>query len=661
MTSRDWTLLLLAACMCGCTQEFWTGKKKDDPQSKELSYKAAVGDVTIQINNGRNFAAKQIAEQLVSLVETNYGSMHPNMAMALLELAALQPDGSSTQIDLFQKTLSIQEATYGKTSHEAASVHVWLALKTDAVESNALSHLEFAFAHLDPKDAPDDYIRVALDLSEIQEKRFDLKASLETLSKALAALDQNRMTAPEYRLPLMLALASAYEDIGKYSESETWYGKIVQAQTSRTVTITDELIGTLRRLATIQYLQNKIAESRKTITAALTASKTLYGPDSVRTIGILVDQARIEESQGNKDKAQAIREDIARLLSSYSGNSREEVLALIADPNLEALATAYKTQGKYDKAKESLQQILDLREKKFGAQSPQLIDILNQIATLEQSLGNPKPAETIYGRIDSIVAAMPKDAVLPRISHLLTIGGFYSGQLRVIKAEEAFKAAFALAAQSYPVNDPIVDRCFYSLSDCYDSQNKNAEHEALLKARISTIASKLGQRHQDLAPLHQQLASLYRTMGDSENAKTSFQEYMAILEDHIGEANAQTANTLLTMAEIYLAQGATTEAESVYSRLIPMYQKVYGFDHWRIGRCLLDLAGMQSDAVKAKSNYKRALDIYEKAFGPNHPFLIGVLENYAQVATTSNDPNLAKQLQARVSLIRKQNKVPAVQ
>jgi len=661
MTSRYWTLLLLAACMCGCTQELWTGKKKDDPQAKELSYKAAVGDVNIQINNGRNPAAKKTAEQLVSQVETNFGSMHPNMAMALLELASLQPDGSETQIDLFQKALSIQETTYGKTSHEAASVHVWLAWKTDAVESNALSHLELAFAHLDPKEAPDAYVGTALALSDIQQNRFDLKACMETRTKALAALDQNRISEPEYRLPLLLALARAYEDIGKYSEAETWYSKVVQAQTNKTVSITDELIGALRRLATIQYLQDRIPESRKTITAALAASRALYGADSVRNIGLLVDQATIEESHGNKDKAQTIREDISRLLSSYSGNSREEVLALMADPNLEALAAAYNTQGKYDKAKESLQQILALREKKFGIKSPQLIDILDQIAALEQSLGNPKAAETIYGRIDSIVAAMPKDAVLPRISHLLIIGRFYAGELRVIKAEEAFKTAYTLAAQSYPLNDPIVDRCFYSLSDCYETQNKNAEREVLLKARIATLASKLGQRHQDLAPLHQQLASLYRAMGDSENAKTSFQQYMAILEDHIGEANAQTANTLLTMAEIYSAQGATTEAESVYSRLIPMYQKVYGFDHWRIGRCLLDLAGMQSDLVKAKSNYKRALEIYDKAFGTNHPFLIGVLENYAQVATASNDPALARQLQARVSLIRKQNKVPAQQ
>ncbi|HMO51253.1 MAG TPA: tetratricopeptide repeat protein [Kiritimatiellia bacterium] len=634
---------------------------KDDPQAKELSYKAAVGDVNIQINNGRNSAAKKTAQQLVSQVETNFGSTHPNMAIALLELASLQPDGSDTQIELFQKVLSIQEATYGTTSHEAASAHMWLAWKTDAVESNALSHLELAFAHLDPKEAPDAYVGMALALSDIQENRFDLKASMETRTMALAALEKNMITEPEYRLPLLLALASAYEDVGKYSEAETWYGKVVQAQTNRTVSITDELIGALRRLATIQYLQNKNAESRKTIAAALAASRSLYGADSVRTIGLLVDQATIEESQGNKDKAQIIREDISRLLASYSGNSKEEVLALMADPNLEALATAYNTQGNYEKAKESFQQILALREKKFGVQSPQLIDILNQIATLEQSLGNPKAAETIYGRIDSIVAAMPKDAVLPRISHLLTIGSFYAGELRVIKAEEAFKTAYSLAAQSYPVNDPIVDRCFYSLCDCYETQNKNAELEALLKARIATLASKLGQRNQDLASLHQQLASLYRTMGDSENAKTSFQEYMAILEDHIGEANAQTANTLLTMAEIYSAQGATTEAESVYSRLIPMYQKVYGFDHWRIGRCLLDLAGMQSDLVKAKSNYKRALEIYEKAFGTNHPFLIGVLENYAQVATASNDPSLANQLQARAGSIRKQNKVPVTQ
>jgi len=38
--------------------------------------------------------------------------------------------------------------------------------------------------------------------------------------------------------------------------------------------------------------------------------------------------------------------------------------------------------------------------------------------------------------------------------------------------------------------------------------------------------------------------------------------------------------------------------------------------------------------------------------------LIGLIENYAEVATSSNDPKLAKQLQERIAMIRKQHKVP---
>ena len=58
MTSRYWTLLLLAVSMCGCTQELWTGKRKDDPQAKELSFKAAVGEVNIQIAPLQNLSVE---------------------------------------------------------------------------------------------------------------------------------------------------------------------------------------------------------------------------------------------------------------------------------------------------------------------------------------------------------------------------------------------------------------------------------------------------------------------------------------------------------------------------------------------------------------------------------------------------------------------------
>lgn len=647
--------IIIAVGACGCNQEFWTGKKKEDPQQ---IYKATVGEINIQINNGHLSEATRVAEQLVSQVESNYGPTHAYNVSAYLELGSLKPRQSVECIALFEKALSIQESIFGATSHEAGVIHAHLGQTSYALEAYAFPHLETAIKHLKPRENPDGYAGVAFVLSDIQEKQFDFVGCQDTRRKAIETLKLHTPSTPEYRLDLMSAMALTYEQIGRYQDSEMWYSQIIQIFTNNAQLNREEYINALRQFSTIAYRQNSIKKSRDAIIAALQTSRSLYGENSIRTIPVLVDQASIEESLGNKDKAQGIREDISRILEGYNATDKDDILALLADPNLDALASAYSAQGKHEQAKNAVRQILAIRERKYGKQSPQLIEVLDSLATLEMSLGGPKAAESLYGQIDAIVAGMPEDNVLPRISHHLTLGDFCISELQVLRAEDSYKKALELAMRSYPINDPIVDRCFNSLVSCYQTESKYADLELLLKTRISALAAKLGERHKDLAPLHQQLASVYRTIGDAEGAKSSYQNYMENVEDHIGDANAQTANTLLTMAEIYSAQGATTEAESVYSRLVPIYQKVYGFDHWRIGRCLFDLAMMQTDATKAMPNLKRALDIYEKSFGSNHPFLSPLLSNYAQTAAYAGDQALANRLNNRAVQIQKLNKMP---
>jgi tetratricopeptide (TPR) repeat protein len=649
------TAVILVACVCGCSSEFWAGKKR---KAADDAFRAKVGEVNIQIDNGHLPRARAVADELAAQVASNFGSSHANNAIAMLELASLQPAGSTLEIDCFKKALAIQESTFGESSHEAATVHALLGRVYRADPSHARPHIEAAVKNLQPKDNPDAYSLSAYRLADIQEATYDFAAAQDTRRRAITTLQQQGVETTEHTIPLMHALAATYEQIGKYPEAESWYRKILEAYARQTQPDKAEQVAILRRLATVNYLQDKMQAAKEALIEALSISKSLDGGKVLHSVVVLVDQATIEESQGNRDKAQSIREDIDKILEAVEGVNKNDILTLFADPNLESLSAAYTARGKHDQAKAAMQRILEMREKRYGARSPQLIGVLNSLATLEQSLGNPKAVESIYGRVDSIVAGLPKENLLPRISHQLTLGDFYLSELQVEKAEESYKKALSLALQAYLVNDPIVARCFDEVVGCYESQNKNAELEALLKTRLASLTAKLGQRHLDLAPLYQKLAQLYRAIGETENAKDAFQNYMQIVEDHIGEANSETANTLLTMAEIYTAQGATAEAESVYSRLIPMYQKVYGFDHWRIGRCLLDLAAIQSDPIKAKGHYRRALTIYENAFGHNHPYLIGLLKSYAEVVASSNDSTLAKQLQERAEMISKQHKVP---
>ena len=82
------------------------------------------------------------------------------------------------------------------------------------------------------------------------------------------------------------------------------------------------------------------------------------------------------------------------------------------------------------------------------------------------------------------------------------------------------------------------------------------------------------------------------------------------------------------LAELYRTLGDAAKAEPLYNRAIGIWEGTYGPDHPNIAAGLSNLAllySQKADYVHAEEVIQRALKIREKMLGPDHPTPLPIL------------------------------------
>ena len=109
----------------------------------------------------------------------------------------------------------------------------------------------------------------------------------------------------------------------------------------------------------------------------------------------------------------------------------------------------------------------------------------------------------------------------------------------------------------------------------------------------------------------------------------------------------------------YRDQGRQSDAESLFKRVLAMYEKALGPDHPGVATALNNLAVLyqeQGRAAEAEPLAKRALAMREKAFGPDHPQLLNAIHNLAELYRTLGRNAEAEALTKRAEAIRRKSR-----
>ncbi len=197
-------------------------------------------------------------------------------------------------------------------------------------------------------------------------------------------------------------------------------------------------------------------------------------------------------------------------------------------------------------------------------------------------------------------------------------------------------------------------------SSAEQGEKKGKDQDEWLGIIDFMVNEALPRMEEDQADTPQSLDSMaydYYKQGRYEQAARLLERALAMREQELGADHLDTARCLNNLAEVYREQKKYEQAEPLYRRAMEIYEHKRGTDHPDTARCFNYLGLLYCDQEKyqqALGFLERALAIRQQMLGPNHPETAQSLNNLALFYHEQSKYEQAEPLYERALMIYEQ-------
>ena len=177
-------------------------------------------------------------------------------------------------------------------------------------------------------------------------------------------------------------------------------------------------------------------------------------------------------------------------------------------------------------------------------------------------------------------------------------------------------------------------RLYYNLATVYYSQGNYDDALYFYNKTLFIRENVLGLDHPDTASTYNKIAIVYRAQGNYDDALAFYKTALAIREKVLGFEHPDTASTYNNMAVVYRAQGNNQEAQKFFEKALAIREKVLGLEHPDTASTYNNMANMFFDLGnydEALKNYEKDRAINETVLGLEHPDTAATYNNIANV------------------------------
>lgn len=515
---------------------------------------------------GNYLAALAEAQKLEAAVKVQFGTNHPNYAIALHTLGQVYiAQGKYPDAEVvIKRALAIEEKALGANHPILADFVTLLAvvLELEGKYADAEGFFRRALAikektlGTDHPDIADILYNLAL-MSRDQGRYAEAGGLLgRVLSIKERALGGNHLDVAT----TLIDLAAVRGMEGKYADAERLFRRALAIREAALGANDPNVASVLHSLANSYQMQGKYAEAERIYQRALAIREKALGVNHSDVGATLGSLANLLKNEGKYADAEALYRRALAIMEKALGVNHLDVAA-----TLNNLANLYENEGKYADAEEIFKRTLAIRETALGANHPDVATVLNNLAIVYYDQGKYAEAEGLYRRTLAI-REKTLGAGHPDVAATLNnLANVYQAQGKYAEAEGLTQRALAIEEKALGANHPEVAGTLYNLAIEYGSQRKYAEAEGFFKRALAIQEKTLGVGHPNVALTLNALATVYREYGKYAEAEGLYQRALAIRERALGVNHPEVAQTLNNLAMLDIARGNTKNALT-YSR-----------------------------------------------------------------------------------------------
>jgi CHAT domain-containing protein len=338
--------------------------------------------------------------------------------------------------------------------------------------------------------------------------------------------------------------------------------------------------------------------------------------------------ARIYSTQGNYAKSEALSKQAIAIFEKAKGPNSPDVAEMLTN-----LAVVYHHQGKYSDALAVELRTLNIYEKSNAKNKDfSILLILNNLGNTYVRLGREREAEDSFMRglaMQSGIAAVRRDRYDPDTS---------------LETRETVPGR----------NDKNTARLLNNLAVLYLNQERLGDAEVLLNRALPIEERYSGANHPDTGNVLHNLGNIWLSRREYEKAGQYYQRVLTIREKAFGPESAPVAPSLHTMGGNLIEMHKLDEAESLLRRAVAIDDRQYGIDSVLSVASIVYLGDIERERKNydsAEAHFAHALAILEKTYGSEYFGRAPLYDKLSEIQVLRGDPAGALELSRKASVL----------
>ncbi len=345
----------------------------------------------------------------------------------------------------------------------------------------------------------------------------------------------------------------------------------------------------------------------------------------------------VHQARGALDEALPHYERALEISERAFGAEHPEVAKTLTN-----IATVYQELAQYDRALPVFARALATYEAVYGPNHPELVTVLNNLGNLHSARGEAAEAITVFERARAIVGDAPS-AMLATI--LYNLGNAYDGAGRSDEAIAMVRRALEMWRTSLGESHPNVGLALGAIGGAHAERG---EYEASLAAReqaLKVLEAAHGREHPNVASALANLGGIHIELGDDERGEQLCREGLDVWRRVLGPEHPKLSVALVHLGTVARHRGELDQARDYVTQALRLVSEAEGTSPKELVFPLRGVAEVElaaGDGVKAAEHFRRAADIVATLPGANDSLVAIMLTGLARAELAQGDAEVAR-------------------
>jgi tetratricopeptide (TPR) repeat protein len=333
---------------------------------------------------------------------------------------------------------------------------------------------------------------------------------------------------------------------------------------------------------------------------------------------------------------------------------------------LQARAWALQAEGKLEDAFAACLEALQLTEQSEGRDSPDVANLLNDLAEIECDR-QKFPSALIYAEralaIEKthINRLTGETAARIRLKTLALLGALRRVQGDYVRAENDLQEAVKLSVDEFGETSEEFAHALNDLAVLHKYCGRFDEGLRLYEEALRITTAAQGEEGLTACTIYHNMGGILFSKGDFAAAELFGKKAWEISRCLLGDSDPRTTTDAAAYAAILDGLGRYGESEAIYRHALAAFEQSFGTNHYQVAATLHNLAAVlcaRGDLDEAEPLYQRALAIRENLLGAGSPDAALTRNNLGALLNLTGRPREAAALLERAVEILEDHLAP---